>query len=133
MFGREKEKEGVASTLLPGETLRKIGLWRHPAAMPGGSPVTILTQTLATLGRAAYLEACQELLTAMRRRFGTRPGFNILVTTYCDPRNGRMLSIEPSPRPGSDCIRDGEGEGGLNAVHPIKFEEVVIENRTQIL
>ena len=96
--------------------------------MPVGSPVTILTETLSTLGRAAYLEACRELLLAMRHRFGTRPGYHILVTVYCDRKFGRMLSLDPSPRQGEDCIRDGEGQGGLSAVHPLPETENPNEN-----
>jgi hypothetical protein len=129
MFGRVKEKEEVSG--LPDETLRKLRQWQHREIMPGGSPVGILTNVLATLGRPAYLEACRELLLAMRKRFGTRTGFNILVKTWTHPRDGRQLSIEPSPRKGEDCIQDCAA--GLDAIHPLPSETEKNENGTTVL
>jgi hypothetical protein len=123
MFGLSKSvptaDAGATATAISEETLRRIRSWQHPEVFDG-NPVSILTQTLASCGRAAYLEACRELLSALRLRWKTRPGFNILTTVYSDPKHGWLMSIEPSPRKGEDCVR----QGGLPAVHPIKFSEV---------
>ncbi len=115
LFDRKKKN---AACVLPDETLKRIRRWRHLAVFPSENPVKVLTDTLATHGRAAYEEATREMLLAMRQRFGTRPGYSILVGVYADPRFGRMLSLAPSPREGQDFIRL---DGGV--LHPTKEGE----------
>jgi hypothetical protein len=114
MFGREKEKEEPVS-VLPPETLKRFRQWRHVEVFPCENPVNILCDVFSIYGRPAYEEAARELLLAMRQRFGTKPGYSILVGIYDDPRLGMMLSLAPSPRPGEDCIQSHGGE-----LHPTK-------------
>ena len=121
LFGRKKEAE---IPLLSEQVLKQLRSWRHPEIFPGQHPVATLRRILAEQGRAAYDLACTELLTAMRTRFRTRPGYNILITVYFDFRNGTMLSIAPSPRKGEDCIE----EGGRDGIHPIPVKEIVNAN-----
>jgi hypothetical protein len=112
--GEDEDKSEVASVLSP-ELLEKIRQWRHTDVFPGWNPVTVLTETLSSCGRPAYLEACREMLLAMRQRFRTKPSYSVLVGVYSDPRYGRMLSLSPSPRKGEDCI---QSDGG--PLHPVR-------------
>lgn len=111
MFFRQKEEpEERAASRLPEDVRKKLRAWRHSVIFPSYCPVAILTMTLRDFGCEAYLEACATLLSAMRERFGTKPGFNILIGVYGDPRYGRLLSLAPSPQKGQDFIQLDGGE-----------------------